>query len=82
MLSSPASAQTTDGAATLGTTTSDTSGPALATPSPSLRPEEIGIVPIGANHPPPAVSTSEPIPLDTTEDSPRSLEDFFGPNEG
>jgi opacity protein-like surface antigen len=47
-----------------------------------LRPEDISIVPIGANTPTPAVSTSEPIPLDTTDDSPRSLEDFFGPNEG
>jgi opacity protein-like surface antigen len=47
-----------------------------------LRPEEIGIVPIGANTPTPAVSTSEPILLGTTEDSPRSLEDFYGPNEG
>jgi opacity protein-like surface antigen len=47
-----------------------------------LRPEDIGIVPIGANTPTPAASTSEPIPLDTTDDSPRSLEDFLGPNEG
>ena len=64
------------------TAQSDSSLSTLPPASPSLRPEDIGIVPIGANTPTPAVSTSEPIPLEATEDSPRSLEDFFGPNEG
>ena len=64
------------------TAQSDSSLSTLPPASPSLRPEDIGIVPIGANTPTPTVSTSGPIPLDTTEDSPRSLEDFFGPNEG
>ena len=64
------------------TAQSDSSLSTLPPASPSLRPEDIGIVPIGANTPTPAVSTSEPIPIEATEDSPRSLEDFFGPNEG
>jgi hypothetical protein len=61
---------------------SDSSPSTFPPASPSLRPEDIGIVPIGANTPTPDPSTSEPIPFDTTDDSPRSLEDFFGPNEG
>ncbi|MDA1341064.1 MAG: hypothetical protein O2804_07030, partial [Verrucomicrobia bacterium] len=77
-----ASAQTNAEAVTLRTAPSDSSEPTLTTPFPSPRLTDVGIVPIGANTPTPAVSTSEPIPLDTTEDSPRSLEDFFGPNEG
>ncbi len=64
------------------TAQSDSSLSTLPPDSPSLRPENIGIVPIGANTPTPDPSTSEPIPLDSTDDSPRSLEDFFGPNEG
>ena len=64
------------------TAQSDSSLSTLPPASPSLRPEDIGIVPIGANTPTPAIPTLEPIPPETTEDSPRSLEDFFGPNEG
>jgi len=64
------------------TAQSDSSLSTLPPDSPSLRPEDIGIVPIGANTPTPSVATSEPILLDNTDDSPRSLEDFFGPNEG
>ena len=82
LLNFSAAAQTSSVAVTPRTATSDSSGPNLTTPSPSLRPEDVGIVPIGVNTPTPAVSTSEPIPLEATEDSPRSLEDFFGPNEG
>ena len=82
IFSSPAFAQTNSEAVTLRSATSDSSGPALTTPSPSPSLADVGIVPIGANTPTPAVTTSEPIPLETTEDSPRSLEDFYGPNEG
>ena len=76
------SAETNSESVTLRTATSDSAGPNLTTPFPSPRLTDVGIVPIGANTPTPAVSTSEPIPLEATEDSPRSLEDFFGPNEG
>ena len=54
--------------------------PNLATPSPSLRPEDVGIVPIGTNSP--SVTTPAPVTLGESDDSTRSLEDFFGPNEG
>ena len=76
----PASAQTNSETVTLRNPTSDSSGPTLTTPSPSLRPEDAGIVPIGTNSPTP--TTPAPITLDDSDTSLRSLEDFYGPNEG
>ena len=80
IFSSPCSAQTNLEAVTLRNATSDSAGPTLTTPSPSLRPEDVGIVPIGTNSP--SVTTPAPVTIEESDDSPRSLEDFFGPNEG
>jgi len=80
IFSCAASAQTNSEAVTLRTATSESLGPNLTTPSPSLRPEDVGIVPIGTNSPSP--TTPAPVVLEESDDSPRSLEDFFGPNEG
>ena len=75
-----ASAETNSEYVTLRTATSDSSSPDLTTPSNSLQHEEVGIVPIGTNSP--SVTTPAPVTLEESDDSPRSLEDFFGPNEG
>jgi len=76
---SPTSAQTNSEAVTPRTAASDSSRPTLTPPSPSLRPEDAGIVTIGSNSPSP--STPPPVTLEDSS-SPRSLEDFYGPNEG
>jgi hypothetical protein len=80
IFNSPASAQTNSEGVTLRTATSDSSGLTLTTPSPSLRPEDVGIVPIGTNSP--SVTTPAPVTVEESDSPHRSLEDFYGPNEG
>ena len=76
----PVSAQTNSENVPPRTATPDSSALTLPPASPSLRPEDVGIVPIGINSPSP--TNSAPVTIEETDESPRSLEDFFGPNEG
>ena len=75
-----ASAETNSKAVTLRTATSDSSGSTLTTPSPSLRPENVGIVTVGTNSPPSV--TPAPVTIEDSDTAPRTLEDFYGSNEG
>jgi opacity protein-like surface antigen len=76
----PVLAQTNSEAVALRPALPDSSGPTLTPPSSSPRPEDVGIVPIGTSSPSP--TTPAPVTLEDSDSSLRSLEDFYGPNEG